>query len=284
VLPRAIARHGLALRPVAAAAGALMALALGICASVVPASAAVPQATQPAVHYVALGDSYASGVGAGPYLSASGSCDRSAQAYPALWAAAHDPVSYVSRACSGATTATVLSGQLSALGPSTTLVSLTIGGNDVGFVPVMVTCVVLPTSFCVRAVHASEAEISADLPGELDKVLSAIAAHAPNARVVVLDYPHLYDLSKSASCAGLSTTDRTDLNQAADQLDAQIQAAARRHGDVFADVRTAFSGHEICDSPRWLNAVDWTDLGVSYHPTAAGQADGYDQAFSASAG
>ncbi|HEX3922245.1 MAG TPA: SGNH/GDSL hydrolase family protein [Streptosporangiaceae bacterium] len=261
-----------------------MALALVIWACVVPAAAAVPQATQPAVHYVALGDSYASGVGAGPYLSASGSCDRSAQAYPALWAAAHDPVSYVSQACSGATTATVLSGQLSALSPSTTLVSLTIGGNDVGFVPVMVTCVVLPTSFCVRAVHASEAEISADLPGELDKVLSAIAAHAPDARVVVLGYPHLYDLSKSASCAGLSTTDRTDLNQAADQLDAQIQAAARRHGDVFADVRPAFSGHEICDSPRWLNAVDWTDLGVSYHPTAAGQAAGYYQAFSASAG
>jgi lysophospholipase L1-like esterase len=284
VLPRAIARHGLALRPVAAAAGALMALGLVICASVVPASAAVPQATQPTVRYVALGDSYASGVGAGDYLSSSGSCDRSPGAYSALWAAAHAPASYLSEACSGATTSSVISGQLSALSARTTLVSITIGGNDVGFVPTMVTCVVLPTSFCVKAVHAAEAEISADLPGELNKVLSAISAHAPDARVVVLDYPHLYDLPKSASCAGLSTTDRTDLNQAADQLDAQIQAAASRHGDVFADVRGRFAGHEICDSPRWLNAVDWTDLGVSYHPTAAGQAGGYYQAFSASAG
>jgi lysophospholipase L1-like esterase len=193
-------------------------------------------------------------------------------------------VSYVSEACSGATTATVLSSQLSALNDSTTLVSLTVGGNDVGFASVMITCVLLPTSFCVKAVDAAEAEISADLPGELNKVLAAISADAPDARVVVLGYPRLYDLSKSSSCIGLSTTDRTDLNQAADQLDAQIQAAAQRHDDVFADVRSAFSGHEICDSNRWLNSVDWLDPGVSYHPTAAGQADGYGQVLSANAG
>jgi lysophospholipase L1-like esterase len=257
--------------PVVAAAAAISAL-----------SVAAPAAAQTSsVHYVALGDSYASGVGAG---DESGSCDQSPNAFSSLWTDANDPASYSFEACDGATTSGMISSQLSALSASTTLVSITIGGNDVGFVPTMVTCVVLPTSFCVKAVHASEAEISADLPGELDKVLSAISAHAPDARVVVLDYPHLYDLPKSASCAGLSTTDRTDLNQAADQLDAQIQAAASRHGDVFADVRGRFAGHEICDSPRWLNAVDWTDLGVSYHPTAAGQAGGYYQAFSASAG
>jgi lysophospholipase L1-like esterase len=279
VLPNAIARRRLVVVPLTIAACTWLALAIAV-----PASAAVPAATQPAVHYVALGDSYASGVGAGDYYSSSGSCDRSADAYPALWAAAHDPVSYVSEACSGATTATVLSSQLSALNDSTTLVSLTVGGNDVGFASVMITCVLLPTSFCVKAVDAAEAEISADLPGELNKVLAAISADAPDARVVVLGYPRLYDLSKSSSCIGLSTTDRTDLNQAADQLDAQIQAAAQRHDDVFADVRSAFSGHEICDSNRWLNSVDWLDPGVSYHPTAAGQADGYGQVLSANAG
>jgi lysophospholipase L1-like esterase len=279
VLPRAIARRRLVVAPLTVTACTWLALAIAV-----PASAAVPSATQPAVHYVALGDSYAAGVGAGDYYNSSGSCDRSAEAYPALWAAAHDLASYVSEACSGATTATVLSSQLSALSPSTTLVSLTVGGNDVGFTPVMVTCVILPTSFCVKAVDTAEAEISADLPGELNTVLAAISADAPDARVVVLGYPHLYDLSKSSGCIGLSTTDRTDLNQAADQLDAQIQAAAQRHDDVFADVRSAFSGHEICDSNRWLNSVDWLDLGVSYHPTEAGQADGYDQVFSANAG
>ena len=264
-------------RAAAAGAAALAVVALSL---LVPAAASA----QSAVAYVALGDSYSSGVGAGNYIGSSGSCDQSTNAYPALWDAANQPASYVSETCSGATTATVLSSQLSALSPATTLVSITVGGNDVGFTSVMETCVLLPTSSCVSAVNHAEALMAAQLPGELDSVLSAIHADAPNARVVVLDYPELYDLSRSASCIGLSTTDRTDLNQGADQLDGQIQAAAARHGDVFADVRTAFSGHEICDSHSWLHSVNFLDVSESYHPTAAGQSGAYEPVFSANAG
>ena len=115
-------------------------------------------------------------------------------------------------------------------------------------------------------------------------MLNAIRTDAPNARVVVLDYPELYDLSKSSSCIGLSTTDRADLNQGADQLDNQIQLAAARHGDVFADVRSAFRGHEICDSGSWLHSVNFLDVSESYHPTASGQSGGYEPVFSAAAG
>jgi hypothetical protein len=115
-------------------------------------------------------------------------------------------------------------------------------------------------------------------------VLNAIHADAPNARVVVLDYPELYDLSRSSSCIGLSTADRTNLDQGADQLDRQIQLAAARHGDVFGEMRTAFSGHEICDSDSWLHSVNFLDVSESYHPTAAGQSGGYYPVFSAVAG
>jgi lysophospholipase L1-like esterase len=232
--------------------------------------------------YVALGDSYSSGDGAGNYSG--GSCLQSANAYPVLWHTAHGGA-FANETCAGATTADVLSGQLGALSAGTTLVSITIGGNDVGFSSVMETCVLRSTSTCVAAINAAEGEVSSELPGELDRVLAAITAHAPGARVVVLGYPHLYDLARSATCIGLSTTDRTDLNQAADLLDGQIQAAAARHGDVFADVRAAFAGHENCDgASSWLHAVNFFDLSESYHPTAAGQSGGYLPAFSASAG
>jgi len=266
----------------------LIASALALCAAAaaLPASAGaavLPQAAQPAVRYVALGDSYSSGVGAGDYYSSSGSCDRSPGAYPALWAAASHPASFTFAACAQATIGSVLSGQLSALTKATTLVSITIGGNDVGFVPVMATCVLLPTSFCVSAVHTAEAEIQSALPGKLNQLLTAVAADAPNARVVVMGYPEPYDLSKSASCVGLSSTDRTDLDQAASQLDTQLQAAAVRYGDAFADVRPAFAGHQICDSDSFLNSVDWLDIDASYHPNAAGQADAYYQVFRAAA-
>ena len=136
----------------------------------------------------------------------------------------------------------------------------------------------------MSAVNHAETLMASKLPGELDSALSAIHVDAPNARVVVLDYPELYDLSRSSSCIGLSTTDRTDLNRGADQLDAQIQAASARHGHVFADVRTAFSGHEICDSHSWLHSVNFLDVSESYHPTAAGQSGGYEPVSSATAG
>jgi hypothetical protein len=133
-------------------------------------------------------------------------------------------------------------------------------------------------------VDKAESLMASQLPGELDSVLGAIKMDAPSARVVVLDYPELYDLSRSSWCIGLSNTDRTDLNQGADQLDSQIQAAAARHGDVFADVRGAFSSHEICDSGSWLHSVNFLDIPESYHPTASGQSGAYEPVFSAAAG
>jgi hypothetical protein len=250
----------------------------------IPAVAvAAPAAAQSSVGYMALGDSYAAGAGAGDYYSASGSCDRSASAYSALWAAANDPASYVSEACYGATTGDVISSQLPALSSSTTLVSVTAGGDNVGFSSVMEKCVLLPTSFCVSAIDSAEAEAEADLPGALNTMLADIAAHAPSAKVVVVGYPEFYDLSKSSGCIGLSTADRTDLNQGAAVLDSLLQAAAQRNGDVFADVRPGFAGHQICDSDSYMNSVDWTDLGFSYHPNTAGQADAYEPTFSAAA-
>jgi lysophospholipase L1-like esterase len=266
------------------AASALVAGAAALAAATLPMLVPAQASAQSVVHYVALGDSYSSGVGAGSYIGSSGSCDQSTNAYPALWDTANQPASYVSEACSGATTATVLSSQLSALSTATTLVSITVGGNDVGFSSVMETCVLESTSSCVSAVDHAESLTATQLPGELDSVLSAIHADAPNARVVALDYPELYDLSRSSSCIGLSTTDRTDLNQGADQLDSQIQAAAARHGDVFADVRGAFAGHEICDSSSWLHSVNFLDVSESYHPTASGQSGAYEPVFSNYAG
>jgi lysophospholipase L1-like esterase len=281
-VPRRAPRPRSAVSAFVAGAAALAAAALTV---LVPAILVPAQASaQSTVHYVALGDSYSSGLGAGSYIGSSGSCDQSTNAYPARWDAANQPASYVSEACAGATTATVLSSQLSALSAATTLVSITVGGNDVGFTPVMETCVLLPTSSCLSAVHHAEDLTATQLPGELDSVLNAIHADAPNARVVVLDYPELYDLSRTSSCIGLSTTDRTNLNQGADQLDRQIQLAAARHGDVFGEMRTAFSGHEICDSSSWLHSVNFLDVSESYHPTAAGQSGGYYPVFSADAG
>ena len=251
----------------------------------VTAVAAMPAEAASSVNYVALGDSYSSGLGAGSYISSSGSCDRSNNAYPERWAGAHAPASFVSVACAGATTADVISSQVSALSASTTLVSLTIGGNDAGFSSTMETCVLHSTSTCVNAVAADETYIANTLPSRLDSALQAIKTRAPGAKIVLLGYPDLYDLSRSSTCIGLSTTDRTALNDAADKLDGAMSSAAGRNGATFADVRAQFAHHEICDGgSSWLNSVNILSISSSYHPTASGQIQGYEYVFANNAG
>ncbi|MCU1657404.1 MAG: secreted hydrolase [Pseudonocardiales bacterium] len=236
-------------------------------------------------NYVALGDSYSSGVGSGSYTSSSGSCLRSTLAYSQLWAQAHAPASYTSVACSGAKTTDVTANQLSALRTSTSLVSITIGGNDVGFATVMQDCVIYGTDTCVSEVNAAENTARTQVPGWLDAAYNGIRGRAPSAKVVVLSYPRFYDTSVWF-CIGLSTTSRNKINEGADVLDGVVRSAALRHGFTFADVRSRFAaGHEICDgSSSWLHSVDWSNVTQSYHPTAEGQSGGYLPAFAAVAG
>ncbi|MFJ4716966.1 SGNH/GDSL hydrolase family protein [Streptomyces sp. NPDC088785] len=227
-----------------------------------------------ATGYVALGDSYSSGVGSGSYDSASGDCKRSSKAYPALWAAAHSPSSFNFTACSGARTGDVLSGQLTPLGSGTGLVSISIGGNDAGFADVMTTCVLNSEATCLNRINQARAYVTSTLPGNLDKVYDAIHAKAPAAHVVVIGYPRFYKLGGSC-IAGLSEAERTAINSAADLLNTTTAKRAADHGFTFGDVTTKFSGHEICSGSPWLHSVNWTNIGESYHPTAAGQSGGY---------
>ncbi|MFI9821896.1 SGNH/GDSL hydrolase family protein [Streptomyces sp. NPDC052013] len=223
--------------------------------------------------YVALGDSYSSGVGAGSYISASGDCKRSTKAYPYLWAAANSPSSFDFTACAGARTGDVLSGQLGPLSTATGLVSLSVGGNDAGFADVMTTCVLQSDSTCLSRIATAKAYVDSTLPGLLDQVYSAIRSKAPNAKVVVLGYPRFYQLG--TTCVGLSETKRKAINEGADHLDNAIAQRARAHGFTFGDVRPAFIGHELCSGNSWLHSVNWLNIGESYHPKAAGQSGGY---------
>jgi lysophospholipase L1-like esterase len=238
-----------------------------------PASAA-------GAEYVALGDSYSSGVGAGNLDGSS--CQRSTNAYPSKWAAAHSPASFKFVACSGATTTDVLNNQVGALSPSTTLASITVGGNDAGFSDVMQTCVLQSDSSCLSAVASAESFMDDQLPGRLGSLFSTMRSKAPNAHVTVLDYPHLY-IADPSFCAGLSNTKRNALNGAADHLDAAVGKATASAGFDFADVRSQFAGHELCSGDDWLHAVTIL-LGDSYHPTALGHASGYLPVFSSHTG
>src|SRR5580704_15809927 len=94
--------------------------------------------------YVALGSSYAAGPGI-PALSG-GVCTRSSHNYPNL-VAARLKLSLVDVSCSGATTSNVLTTsqgtnppQISAVTSDTSLVTFTVGGNDIGYTATALSC------------------------------------------------------------------------------------------------------------------------------------------------
>ncbi|GAA2066770.1 SGNH family lipase [Streptomyces albiaxialis] len=233
--------------------------------------AAPANAEEAAPSYVALGDSYSSGVGAGDYES--GDCKRSANAYPKLWSAANSPASFDFTACSGARTSDVLANQLGPLNDATGLVSISIGGNDAGFADAMQTCVLQGESACLTRIQEARDYIANTLPGKLDEVYDAIRAKAPNAKVAVLGYPHIYKLQGDCS-VGISEKSREAVNAASDDLNDVTAKRAADHGFSFGDVRSTFAGHEICSGDEWLHSVT-IPVDESYHPTAAGQSGGY---------
>ncbi|MFJ7962479.1 SGNH/GDSL hydrolase family protein [Streptomyces sp. NPDC096324] len=245
-------------------ASALLAGATTLTGAATPATAAATGG------YVALGDSYSSGVGAGNYIPSSGSCQRSTNAYPYLYNAAHPSSSFAFNACSGATTDDVLAKQLGSLNSSTSLVTITIGGNDAGFADVMRTCVLSIRSVCQSRVSTAQAYIASTMPGKLDRVYTAIRAKAPSARVVVLDYPGFYETG-NISCLGLSDESRRKINQAVLDMDNVIRDQVRRHSFSLGWYSSVASLHRICSDDPWLNDVELGDTNKSYHPNAAGQ-------------
>lgn len=219
---------------------------------------------------VALGDSYASGLGTRSYVDASGECKRSPYAYPVL-VARRLGADVTSAACAGATTVQVRHQQLGALSAGTTDVALTVGGNDAGFRSVIITCGEPRwLSDCDAALDRAQAEIATDLPRRLNRLYRGVRRRAPSARVVVTGYPRLFDGEDCNAATWFSPAEERRLNATADLLDAVTRRRARAHGFVFADPRAAFTGHEVCAEVEWVNGLS-LPLSESYHPNRAGQ-------------
>jgi lysophospholipase L1-like esterase len=238
-----------------------------LCAAVLVPAAAAAAAPQ----YVALGDSYSSGVGTRVFYESSGSCKRSPEAYgPKVAAAEGYELSF--QACSGAKTTEVNEKQLGTLSSATSKVTITIGGNDAGFSNVIINCA-LYFFTCGSAISEANSFIANKLGGLLDTTYNDIRAKATTAHVIVIGYPHLFT-KEGATCNVnfLTSGNEKKLNETGDKLDAKIKEHAESHGFTFVDPRKAFEPHEVCASEEWLNGQS-NPLEESYHPNVKGQAE-----------
>lgn len=230
---------------------------LAIMATAVPSQAF-------AVNYSALGDSYASGTGTREYFDEN--CQKSNHAYPAQLAA-EQGMNLNFAACSGARIGDV-QGQLGGLNADTGLVTVSAGGNDTGWTDVVIQCA-LPGVNCQDDVEKAEAFIRDELPGRLTTLYGEIRAKAPNAKVVVITYPLLFNGEDCNAGTFFSGAEMESMNRAAGLLDDVTAGVAAQHGFSVLDPRAAFTGHAVCDSEEWLNGLS-NPIGESYHPNQSG--------------
>ena len=281
--------------------------------------------------YVSLGDSYSSGEGAESYgagtATGGNTCHRSGNAYPEIVARTLGAAPFRTKpgeesefaACSGAVIDDLYArnhdaprknaneppqrDHLTVRGKARIkLVTLSFGGNDIGFSRVVTDCVVTGFFRQVRARIGPDNFISllAVLPDDVrDLAADAIAApcsfrqqplinkdlnviraklvrsyrqvadQAPRARVLVVGYPNFFPTTVlEEPCLGLITpADTLWASRQIDRFDALILGAVRAAGRsnvVYVPPATAWRDHTICDQDSWFVQPEWQRAVASF--------------------
>ncbi len=272
----------------------ILASAVGVLALSAAAPAAPPVVraglTAP-VRYVALGDSAAAAPGV-PEQTDPG-CLRSDHNYPSLVAARLPAAEFADRTCSGAKTADLADGQFDALRPDTSLVTLTIGANDIDFAGIVLRCTTLGT------LHATGAPCRTYYGTALDqrvadtapKVLAALTTihqRSPHARILLAGYLNIVpDDHRGCRPRELfAAGDLAFLDALENSVNAMLAGTAAAGHAVFVDDHPVSAGHDFCraDAVRWTEALVPVNPAAPFHPNAAGEAAMAGQVLTAALG
>jgi lysophospholipase L1-like esterase len=233
--------------------------------------------------YVALGSSMAAGPGIKPAApGAPFGSGRSARNYAHL-VAEQLSLDLVDVTFSGATTANVLAepqrsapAQIEALDGSEDLVTITIGGNDVGYVPLLMAAslpALARTLPAIRQLLDRDAREQAlgGIGAALRDVGTAVRERAPRARVLFVDYLTL--LPGPGAQAGPLTAEQADLGRfVAARLEDETAAAARATGCEVVQAGLASRGHHPWSPEPWTRGAGWPLpwRPAPFHPNAEG--------------
>ncbi len=270
------------------------------------------------IRYAALGDSFASGEGAPPYFDGTdrlgNQCHQSLTAYGPIFAALLD-ARFDFLACSGDETRNVrrngdppdkalsLPPQLARADASgiplvnaaTDLVTLSIGGNDVGFGPVLEFCLAVPDCATFpfpldgRSLRQVMQAWFREATPKLLETYCQARESAPAASIFVMGYPHIFADPVGPGCLSrklISKEERRFLNNMTDKFTSVIEQQAAKAGLHFVPVIEQFEGHESCSANGlpWLNDLQPSlaflqgdnplprpSLSGSFHPNTIGQ-------------
>lgn len=243
--------------------------------------------------YVALGDSFTSG----PLIPTQVdlNCVRSNRNYPSLVAASIRPASFTDVSCGGASTGDILNpstgqlglpvpAQINAVDATAALVTIQIGGNDIGFSGVVSSCAEASLNspfgspckdrYTAGGTDQLQARIAATAP-KVATVLQTVRAAAPSAQVVVLGYIALLP-DTGYGCwpvVPIAYGDVPYLRSVHKSLNSMLATTAAANGARYIDVYTPSIGHDSCKSSsvRWVEGLFPQSSAAPFHPNAAGE-------------
>lgn len=255
--------------------------------------------------YVALGDSYTSGSRIPAQAGRPAGCDRSDRNYPAHIAARLDlrPDGVRDVSCSGATIADLTTSQptgngtnpaqISAVSRSTRLITIGIGGNDIGFSDMITRCVTLGaavkfldhredkssqdapcrSSYVDNGIDTTEKRI-AGLAAKFASTLRDVQRRAPEAQIYVVGYPAVLpaDGTRCGRRLPIAPGDVAYLRDKEEQLNKTLQDQAMSAGATYVDTYEASQGHDACAaaSTRWIEPLIPSSPAAAVHPNARG--------------
>ncbi|MEU1268542.1 SGNH/GDSL hydrolase family protein [Streptomyces sp. NPDC005799] len=269
--------------------GAVLLSAGAVLAPTGTAAASTATESRGGTDYVALGDSYASAPLVPTQVDAA--CLRSSQNYPSLVAGSRG-AKLTDVSCSGATTADMTStqtdgvpAQLDALDRGTDLVTVTIGGNDIGFSTVLGTCAQLTATApvgtpCQTHYTGTGSDLVSDAidrsAPKVAQVLRDIHRRAPHAQVVVVGYPDLFPddgVGCTSKTVPLAMGDFAWVRDKEKELNAMLARQARKHGARYVNTYTPTIGHDLCKptGERWIESFAPETPAAPVHPNATGE-------------
>lgn len=236
---------------------------------------AMASAAQAGPRYVSMGSSYAAGLGIAPYQEgAPARCARSTRNYASQLATKRG-LSLVDVGCSGARTSAILQpwgelpAQIDAVTADTALVTITIGGNDIGLVGGLYggSCRQRSETNCAPQSAPNEADYAA-LKTAMTGMVAAIRDRAPKARIVLVEYPTILPPQGSCAATPLADADADAARTKAARLLSITHDAAAAGGATVITTSELSRGHDACAAEPWMNGYPAPGA-APYHPNLA---------------
>lgn len=242
-----------------------------------------------AQEYVALGDSYAAGPLIPLQIPPFG-CLKSNNNYAHL-AARELGLALTDPSCSGAETEDMENPQgvdpdgpnppqFNSLSVTTNIVTVQIGGNDIGFSSIAEDCTSTSPdgtpcqdTYVVNGRDEISERIQATAP-LVAAVLQGIHARSPGARVLVVNYAAILPDSGPGCWPQMPITegDVPYVRAKEKELNAMLAQQAAANGAELIDWYTASIGHDACQPPviRWVEPVVPVNAAAPVHPNLGG--------------